>query len=856
MPNLGQQAAIEEMERRAFSVQAMQAAKARGTVLGGFCDTHSRQVPYKTSIRFVRTVMKIFLSYGHDKNTPIALRIKKDLEAAGHSVWIDSSEIKVGDDWRRSIVDGLSNSDWTLGLLSQHSVRDPGVCLDELAIALYVKHGIIATVLLEAEAAVSPPISVTHIQWLDMHDWSARLANDGEGGEKWYRSKVDEILALLANPATKRFAGEITELEKKLRPISQEADIGELVKEFIGREWLKSKLDDWRKNARESRLYWISGAPGTGKSSFAAWLAHRGSVNVIGLNLCRYNIDERKDPARVLRTIAFQIATRLPDYRRLLSDRFQKQDPTGSELDRRSVAALFDWLLAEPLRLAPDGGRSSDRYLVVIDALDETIRDGRSALAEVLAESCQKLPNWIAVVVTSRPEPAILRQFAGFKPQVIATESAENLDDCITYVRRWLAIESLGGGETETRVKRIVAAAEGNFLYLQRLREAVTAGLMDLKHPDGLPQGLIGLYERWFRRLFPNPAAYERIRPLLEVLIAAEHPVPEQWLRRIFGWSVSEEARMFESLGSLFERHGNGIAPFHKCLRDWLVDYRNAGADFVVDAAAGSNRLINALWPTFESWTKDAGIAQLDPFCLDELSSQVTRAQCEPPRRDQFIQYLSAPDFIFRIMVIDTDANEDRRRDARQWYEGLVERIAMGWPASIDATVLSKCAKELADTAWRSMDGRLNNLQDFLGWVSLQAHPSNAGGFKAWLDAGEPDQYPQMLPRMRHFFKELNEWEFAILILVSSIRVASVLARVRAELVPCLTLVMDRTMLHFVGSRGWEPVNEIIPATSGAYYIPERNMSFLAGAARNAYDAFKTDPRLSAWVTEWSWLEH
>ncbi len=93
--------------------------------------------------------MRIFLSYGHDKNTPIAQRIKKDLEAAGHSVWIDSSEIKAGDDWRRSIVNGISNSDWTLGLLSKHSVRTPGVCLDELAIALHIKGGTIATVLVE-----------------------------------------------------------------------------------------------------------------------------------------------------------------------------------------------------------------------------------------------------------------------------------------------------------------------------------------------------------------------------------------------------------------------------------------------------------------------------------------------------------------------------------------------------------------------------------------------------------------------------------------------------------------------------------------------------------------------------------
>ena len=120
--------------------------------------------------------MKIFLSYGHDRNTPIVLRIKHDLEKAGHSVWIDSNQIKGGDDWRRSIVDGLMNTDWTLGFLSRHSVRDPGVCLDELAIALHTKGEAIATILVEAEAAVDAPVSVSHIQWLDMRDWAERLA--------------------------------------------------------------------------------------------------------------------------------------------------------------------------------------------------------------------------------------------------------------------------------------------------------------------------------------------------------------------------------------------------------------------------------------------------------------------------------------------------------------------------------------------------------------------------------------------------------------------------------------------------------------------------------------------------------
>jgi hypothetical protein len=141
-----------------------------------------------------------------------------------------------------------------------------------------VKGGTIATVLVEAEEAVEPPISVSHVQWLDMHDWAARLADNSEAGEQWYRSSLDKILALLADPKTQRFAGEIAELENTLKPISQEANIGALIDGFIGREWLKSKLDNWCKNDRNSRLFWISGAPGAGKSAFAAWLAHLGRI--------------------------------------------------------------------------------------------------------------------------------------------------------------------------------------------------------------------------------------------------------------------------------------------------------------------------------------------------------------------------------------------------------------------------------------------------------------------------------------------------------------------------------------------------------------------------------------------------
>ena len=65
-------------------------------------------------LRLLVCAMKVFISYGHDSNAHLVERIRRDLDAAGHRTWIDTSEIKAGEDWRRRIVDGIKDSDWIL----------------------------------------------------------------------------------------------------------------------------------------------------------------------------------------------------------------------------------------------------------------------------------------------------------------------------------------------------------------------------------------------------------------------------------------------------------------------------------------------------------------------------------------------------------------------------------------------------------------------------------------------------------------------------------------------------------------------------------------------------------------------
>ena len=79
---------------------------------------------------------RIFFSYGHDGNRELVDRFKVDLEKRGHTVWIDYKDIGAWDDWKSRITQGIHDSQMAIAFLSMHSTRDPGVCRNEMAMAL------------------------------------------------------------------------------------------------------------------------------------------------------------------------------------------------------------------------------------------------------------------------------------------------------------------------------------------------------------------------------------------------------------------------------------------------------------------------------------------------------------------------------------------------------------------------------------------------------------------------------------------------------------------------------------------------------------------------------------------------
>ena len=378
--------------------------------------------------------MKIFLSYGHDSNTPLIEKIKDYLSKdekgnPKHEVWIDTSEIKAGDDWREKITKGVIESDVVLAGLSEHSTRIPGVCRDEISISIGVKGGNIKTILLEPSDTVAPPAMISHIQWLDMSDWKDHI-DDGFDGE-YFQEKFRQIAKMIETPENQCFNGKITKLRKALNPISSISRIRSLTeKKMYGREWLYEKIKEW--DARDvQRIFWIVGGPGFGKSTFAANLQITYNAKIPAIQFVEWGKPDHSNPCSILRNIAFQLAVRYHDYLHQLLDL-----PQLDKLLNMNENELFDILFCESMFLRINGGH--ENIWILIDALDEANDEDGNRIAQTISRHIERLPKWMKFILTSRDDSKVRLPLQQFKPQVFDLDTPileNNKKDMLEFVK-------------------------------------------------------------------------------------------------------------------------------------------------------------------------------------------------------------------------------------------------------------------------------------------------------------------------------------------------------------------------------------------------------------------------------------
>jgi tetratricopeptide (TPR) repeat protein len=507
--------------------------------------------------------MNIFISYGHDEHTELVRRIKCDLEASGHKVWLDEEKIMVHHDWEIAIEKAVDGSEWVVAFLSPYSVRRPdGVCLDELSFARF-RGKKIAPVMVQF---VQPPLSISRIQWLDMQGWKDVVS--GNIREEWYNTKFAQLLRVLNNEYQLDFEGGSARLMSILKPFSNDIEISRHVMGFYGREWIFNAYDSWLTGNFSSRVFWVKGSAGVGKTAIAAMLAHT-KPSVAGIHFCKYNDSDRGDPRKALCSLAYYLSTQLPEYQQKLADVIEIET-----LDSKDVSALFYYLLVEPLHHI-DPPKS--RMVLIIDALDEAIRNGRNDLVTVIAREFEKLPPWLGLFITSRPDQEISRKFSRLNPYEIESTDSRNHRDIRRYLYQWADKQRLEG-KREKITEILITKSEGVFLYLHEILRDISTGRVSIDNLDNLPQGLTGIYSDFAERHFPDLQQYKlKQRPLLELLATCYEPLAIDIASAVLRWDDYDRDEALVGTESLFPLHEDYLEPFHKSIIDWLIAPNKSG---------------------------------------------------------------------------------------------------------------------------------------------------------------------------------------------------------------------------------------------------------------------------------------
>jgi tetratricopeptide (TPR) repeat protein len=479
--------------------------------------------------------MKIFLSYGRDEYVAEARALRDALQARGHEVWFDEGRLKGGRDWENQIEQGIRDCDRVVLTMTPYSVRRPdGYCLNELAKAMELQKTIIPVLL--APVPDGAPTSICRIQYLDWRD-----AVPATEQQERFSARLSRLCEAIEHDRLD-FEGGQQRLKRHLRPLDFASDMQRHIARFQGRAGLFARIRAWLADPSSSQIFWLSGPPGVGKSAIAAEISHRWEEGAAH-HFCVAGHQDKSDPAKAVLSIAYQLSQRLDLYAVRLSNLELEQEAV------KDAKTLFDNLLVG--QLSRDFPAPPKPCLVVIDALDEaTAPDGRNALAELIALDWRRLPPWIRLLITGRPEVEVQGWLGEADTLSLQGDDPEQVADLRSHVAREL--EAMGRPVRPETLERIVERSEGAFQYVVLLLEDIRQGRCNPDDARDLPSGMGAYYRQTFQRRFLDASTYQdRLRPLIALLLASPEPAPLAVLASASGMTVAEVRRQLSQLGSM-----------------------------------------------------------------------------------------------------------------------------------------------------------------------------------------------------------------------------------------------------------------------------------------------------------------
>jgi hypothetical protein len=162
-------------------------------------------------------------------------------------------------------------------------------------------------------------------------------------------------------------------------------------------------IEDWEADSTTTRVYWLSGVAGSGKSTIAQTFAQSAdSRSRLGASFfCSRDFDDRRNIRLIIPTLAYHLAHQYPEFKDAIIPIISSNPDIGHE----SLSMQLDHLLVQPLKSVQLS------TTIIIDALDECEEDQpASAILSILAQHIDAIPS-VKFFITARPELSIRTGF-------------------------------------------------------------------------------------------------------------------------------------------------------------------------------------------------------------------------------------------------------------------------------------------------------------------------------------------------------------------------------------------------------------------------------------------------------------
>jgi hypothetical protein len=397
------------------------------------------------------------------------------------------------------------------------------------------------------------------------------------------------------------------------------------IEHFTGRAWLLTPLLQWFEQSNQP-IFILTGGPGTGKSMISAWLSGEGPLpsdveakakleqirsQVGAVHFC-VAASGTTDPRTMSKSMAEQLTENINGFSDALMKTLPEQvqivvkqtigtmhdsSATGVYIKSLNMGVLgdeasFNRLVREPLKKLYEEGYS-EPLLLIIDSLDEaTTYTGDINIVQLLTKLAD-FPESVRFLVTTRPDPRILKNF-NVKPFDLIEDAPADTDDIQLYA--WERLVSLEEPKRSHLANQTSQAAAGIFLYAYLVLNDLLPQLSEITNFEDieLPEGLVGLYKDFLNReLGKNEDRwYEVFKPLLGAIAVAQGDgLSREQIEGIVKKDSDDVERAMRICAQYLSGLPNGpFRLFHKSFSDFLLEDEE-NTDYHIDPTSMHRRI-------------------------------------------------------------------------------------------------------------------------------------------------------------------------------------------------------------------------------------------------------------------------